>query len=241
MFSGEEFAEFFEGAGEALFGGFFGEMEGGGDFGEGVVVVVAEEEGGAVGGGEGGEGGVEVGGEFVGVGGGWRVGECGSHGGGLLFVFLAALGGAAGVGGAEFCDFEEPGGEEFGGAEGVGAFGEEEEDGLGDVFGEVGRGLAFCGGVDEGGVARGEGVEGVGLAAGEGGEELGVGGLGHGFVHLERGGRCAGWGDGENLRFYFNGGTHGFGVSDFLGVPREARVDVGWGRRRDEQCATGIG
>ena len=89
--------------------------------------------------------------------------------------------------------------------EGVSAFREEEEDGLGDVFGQVGRGLASGGGVDEGGVARGEGVEGVGLAAGEGGEELGVGGLGHGFVHLERGGRREARGDGEIWVFILTG------------------------------------
>ena len=132
-----------------------------------------------------------MGGEGVGVGIGWGGGDGWGHGGGLLFVVFSALVGAAGVGGAVAGNFEEPGGEEFGVAEGFGFLCEEEEDGLGDVFGEVGRGLAFGGGVDEADVARGEGTEGVFVALEEGGEEFAVGGHG-GWEVCDGGGRGQG-------------------------------------------------
>ena len=168
-------------AGEALLGGVFGDGEGGGDVADGFVFEIAEEEGVAVAGGEGVDGGVEVGSEVVPGGRVGRVGGgCGGGhgGGGLAFVAAAAGLGADGVGGGVAGGVVEPTGEEDGRLEAGGALGEEEEDGLGGVVGEVAvaAGLAEAGVVDEVGVAvdeLGEGV--VVVVAGVGGEELGVG------------------------------------------------------------------
>jgi hypothetical protein len=164
---GEAALEACEGAGEAFLGGGFGEAEGLGDFVDGAVFEVAEGEEGAVGEGETGEGAIEVAGEvFVG---GWD-GGLGfvSHEGGLPFVMEAALRAAARIQDAVVGGFEKPAAEGGVGAEVGGVFGDEDEDGLGDVFGEGGvADLAECGGVDEVEVALDEGGEGGVAARGE--------------------------------------------------------------------------
>ncbi len=117
--AGEDEAKFFEGAGDAFFGGVFGGVEGEGDFGEGFFLEDAEEDGVAVFGGEAGEGGVEVGGEVV-EGGFGGSGDGGPHGGGLLFVAGTAGLALEGVGGGEAGGDEEPTGEDDAGGEGGG-------------------------------------------------------------------------------------------------------------------------
>ena len=48
VFAEELLAELFDGAADALFGGFFGGVESEGDFGDGLVAKVAEKNGGVV-------------------------------------------------------------------------------------------------------------------------------------------------------------------------------------------------
>jgi hypothetical protein len=78
-------------------------------------------------------------------------------------VAAAAGFGADGVGGGVSGGVVEPAGQEDGRLEAAGAPGEEEEDGLGGVVGEVGvaAGLAEAGVVDEVGVAVDEGGKGA--------------------------------------------------------------------------------
>ena len=114
----------------------------------------------AVGGVEGEEGGVEEVGDFGVI--GWG---CGGGGGEGAFAAVASEGGAAGFLDDVVGDLEEPAGHALflRGFAGLGFFEEDEEDGLGDVGGEVGVfGLAECGGVDEVGVLGGGCGVGVG-------------------------------------------------------------------------------
>ena len=176
-------AEFGDGAGEAFSCGGFGDVEGVGDVVDGAVLIEAEEDGGAVGGGEFGDGGVEGVGEEGGFGGVGGLNGCRGVGSGLpgelLFVFLAGAVGAAEVAEGVVEGVEEPAGEIafLGIGHGVGLLCEEEEDGLGGVFGEMAVvELAEGGGEDPGGVAVGEGAEGgFGPRGGEVVEEVGVG------------------------------------------------------------------
>jgi len=183
--AGEESAEFVDGAFDAFFCGGFGEAEGFADFVERFLLEVAEDDGGAVGGVEGREGGVEVGGDggVIGIGlGSFDL----DHGGGLLFVLLAAGSAFAGVFADVVGDSEEPSGKDGGGGERGGFLEEDEEGGLGNVVGERGVGeLAAGGGVDEGEVLRDDLGEGGVARFGVWGDELSEGvGVGHGFVHL---------------------------------------------------------
>jgi hypothetical protein len=155
--AGEAGAEFFKRAGDAFAGGVFGEVQGGGDGGEGLVFEVTAGEDFAVEGREFEEGGVEMGEQDL---------VSGRHDGGFLeggrtaFVEGAAALGALpcldGVGG----DGEEPS-DEAGVERGAvsGAFSsEKKKDGLGDVGGGIGvAGLAQRGGVDKVEVGRCEG------------------------------------------------------------------------------------
>lgn len=193
---GEEGADFFEAAEGAFAGGGGGDGEVGGGLFDGFVLEVAEEDGGAFGGREFGEGFIEEGGEGgeVGVG----RGGLGGHGGTCeAFVVFAAAAEFASVEGAVAGGFVKPGGEGVLFAEGVGFAGEEEEDGLGDVVGILG-GEAMGGGVDEVGVAAGEFGEGGGVLAfvEELREEGGVGeGSGVGVWHHGDNVRCGGGAD----------------------------------------------
>ena len=167
------FAEGADGAGDALAGGGFGDLQGGGDLVEGEVLVEAEEDGGAVGVGEGGDGGVEL---VVEVGGGFG----GGGGGGALGGDFAFARGAAALFAAEVFDGERQGVEEPAGEfqfrcrlHALRPLVEEDEDGLRGVFGEVRvTELAIGGGEDPASVLGDEGAEGIG-ARGSGGE-LGV-------------------------------------------------------------------
>ncbi len=86
---------------------------------------------------------------------------------GSLFAVCAAAFGLADVGAGETGGGEEPTGDAVG-REGVGAFVEEDEDGLGGVLGGVGVAqLAEAGGVDEVDVLSDQGAEGV-VTAGRG-------------------------------------------------------------------------
>ncbi len=162
FFMGEEVAEFLEGAFDAFLGGGFGEVEFMGDGWEGLVLEIAEEEGGAIHSGESGEGIIEVRGDFGKLFGGLYGRRGGIHGGGLSFVGEAAAGAFAEVVADETGDGVKPGGEVGGMRKGGGFFGEDDEDGLGGIFGGVGIGeLAAGGGVDEREVAVDELAEGV--------------------------------------------------------------------------------
>lgn len=177
----EEGAEFFDSTGDALFGGGFAGADAGGDFVERAFLEVEEDECGAIGGGEAGEVSVEEGAgfaEFVGLGGHFHgVCPCGLNGG-AGFADLAAAVCAAGFTAGVAGDAEEPGAQGLARGDAVGFLGEDEEDGLGDVFGGGGiLKLAACGGVDEVEVLADEGFEGGGVAAGgPGSEKLLVGG-----------------------------------------------------------------
>ncbi len=172
-------AEAVEGALEAFSCGDFADAEGAGDFGGGLVLLELEEEGFAVGGGEAGEGGVEVGGDFEperiggGIGGGWFR----AHGSGLLFVTAAGGLLLEGVGGAVAGGAEEPAVELRVAGEEGGFLRDEEEDGLRHVFGEGVIGdEAAGGGIDPIDVAADEFGEGrLVFAGGVGGEQLVVG------------------------------------------------------------------
>jgi hypothetical protein len=164
---GEVALEPCEGAGEAFLGGVFGEAEGLGDFVKGLVFEVAEGEDGAVGEGEMGEGAIEMAGEVLVEGCGGGLGFM-SHESGLPFVAEAALSAFARIQDAVVGGFEKPTAEGGVGAEVGGFFGDEDEDGLGDVFGEGGvADLAESGGVDEVEVALDDGGEGSVAAGGE--------------------------------------------------------------------------
>jgi uncharacterized membrane protein len=160
-------AELVEGAGDAFLGGVFVGAEGGADLTEVFVLKEAEDDGGAIRGGKGGDGFVEVGLD-VGPSGVGRL-----HGGdflGGLFAGLAAGFAADEIDGGAAGDDVEPRGERLAGREIAGATGEVEEDGLGDVFGEVRwADLAARGGINEiemAGDELGEGslVAGAGVA-----------------------------------------------------------------------------
>ncbi len=151
----------------------------GADFGGGFVLVVLEEEGFAVGSVEAGVGGVEVGGDFLpeGIYVFFRGGLFRAHGGGLLFVTAAGGLLLEGVGGAVAGGAEEPAVELAVGGEAWGFLRDEDEDGLGDVFGGLGVAHeAAREGIDPVDVAADELGEGVLVfVGGEVGEELGVG------------------------------------------------------------------
>ncbi len=151
------------------------------------LAVEAEENGLAVGGGEVVEGGFDL--LFdVAPGGLIRLGF-GLHGGGLLFVALAAGVAAAEIGCGVFRGLVQPG-LELAGAEFFGEFGgllgEGEEDGLCGIFGEAGFGQAAqASGVDPILMPQQELAEGVlRMRLGEGSEKLLVGGHGIGIHPL---------------------------------------------------------
>ena len=108
MLAGEQAAEARQGAGEALVGGIFGEAQGVAYLLEGLAFEEPQGQHRAVGGGEAGQGGIEVGCE-VGEGGFGSGNDFRAHGGSLSFVVGAALGEFAGVLGTVPGGFEEPG------------------------------------------------------------------------------------------------------------------------------------
>ena len=174
----EDGAQLVEGAAHALLRGVFAGAEGLADFAEAFVFEKPEEDRGAVGLGEGGDGFVEEGFELRPRGG--RRGRHGSGGGefdGGLFAGGAASLAADHIDGGAAGDDVEPGGERLDGGEFLRVAGEVEEDGLRDVFGELGRAdLAAGGGVDEVDVAGDEfGEGGLRIFAGVAGEQFVVG------------------------------------------------------------------
>jgi hypothetical protein len=189
----------FEGAEDALAGGDFGDAEAIADLFEALVFEKAQDHDIAGGDGESGEGVVEdVGeilvGESIGVvDGGYKTGVwegggivSGRHDGGpfqcgSVLVMPTTPDALEVILGREAGDAQEPSGEQRGGAELSGFFGEDDEDGLGDILGGVGvADLAGGRGVDEIDVAADDFAEGgLGVVVGVIAEELEVVAIGH--------------------------------------------------------------
>ncbi len=148
---GEIAAQAFDRASQTFARGLFGDAEEGADFLEFAALEKTEQDDFAIGGAQIGECLVEHGHHpldqlLVGIG-------IGDHLnlrlGGQAFVALSAKLAAANVGGAVASGIEEPAGKTRG-RNTVGFFGENNEDGLGDILGSGGvAGLAQCGGIDE--------------------------------------------------------------------------------------------
>ena len=147
---GEEFAQAFDGAADALLRGVVAHAEGVADFAEGFVLEIAEQDGGAVGVVERVHGFVEQRFDVRPVGGGGVHGVQGVELGGDLFAQLAAGFAADDINGGAAGDLIEPRGEDGVGRRRCGVAGEVGEDGLGDFLGELrGADLAKRGGIGE--------------------------------------------------------------------------------------------
>src|SRR5436190_10640272 len=148
--AGEDGAEFFEGAIDAFAGRFFGDAEGEAGVGKGFVFEVAKGNCSAIFLVEMGEGLVQYRGDFVGDGRLFGGDEARGHGGGLLFAATSAGFELDRVATGVTRGVYEPAGEGGGIANGPCASGENEEDGLRDVIGQMRVAhLPARGGVDE--------------------------------------------------------------------------------------------
>ncbi len=164
--SSEISAELRQGAVEAFFGGLFRDVRLAGDFGEGEVLRVTQEEGVAVAAGKGLERGVQ---KSFGVGGGGRGGSGGAHGGGLLLMFLANAFKTLEIGTGVVGHLVKPSDGRRTCLDLGGILGEENKDGLRDVVGMVDKvhppKNAVGGGVDGGEMPINELAKGIGGAS----------------------------------------------------------------------------